>query len=170
MSKTAFTLAPNKFNLGYCWLFFIALAAVSVALLLWLLQGVEAKKLPAMLLLTSMIGLLAAQAGLIVLRHPYRLSLDHSTGDLLGTRPFGGPLRFNAAELQGFSKAHVWMDEEHHKVVILYFKDGRKIEFCEFIVRPIEALSFFLKQRNVPHFGEERSWFPFKKIKYRFDK
>ena len=105
-----------------------------------------------------------------MLRHPYRISLNKLTGDILGSRVDGSSLRFNAGDIRGYSRARVWMDEEHHKSVILYFKDGRKKEVCEFVVRPIEALTSFLRERGVGRLGEERSWFPFRKFKYHYVK
>ena len=170
MSKSIVHIQPNWFNITYCWTFFLGLLVTTIASIVLSVNAQSDMAEILMLVLGTSLMIMLTQFAWIVFRHPYRISMDNVTGELVGARLIGKAVRFNVAALKGYSRASVWMNEENHRNLILYFRDGRKLELSELIVRPIELLSIFLRKRGIDELGTETSWFPFQKLKYRYQR
>ena len=78
-------------------------------------------------------------------------------------------------DIEGFSTSRSvagegWESWPTRLLLILYFKDGRVEEVSGFSVQRIGILLKTLKGSGVKQFGEESTWYPFKKRNYKFTK
>jgi hypothetical protein len=82
---------------------------------------------------------------------------------------------FRIQDIRGFSTSEVlvgegWESWPSRLLLILYFKDGHVEEVSGFSVQRIGMLLKILKENGVNQFGEEATWYPFKRRNYKFTK
>lgn len=114
----------------------------------------------------------SAYTYLIAFRRPCRGLITKSTGALSLGKLFGSPVTIPMFDLVGFSTCHtpfLWTRNLPTDGVVLYFKQGGVIELSRVSLEPMHQLINNLTNYNVPHIGEERSWYPLKKRKYKYE-
>ncbi len=81
-----------------------------------------------------------------------------------------GNTTYSISDIKGFSKTKLWTRAKDYPGILLYLKDNSKVELTEFNLQSLTPFMKFLHDENVNFFGEETSWFPFRPIRFRYDK
>lgn len=170
MSEPSLALRPTL------WVFFFLLMLpVSIffsGLLFWLLVT----RPPG-----STVDLLAVVAGLslflwsticsylYIARRPCR-AMVHDDGDIEVRPLIGSGVHLHVRDLVGYSACRtpaLWTRLPEDGVV-LYLRSGIVIEFSDATMKSLSRFINYLMVRDIPYLGEERSWFPIKKRRYKF--
>lgn len=109
-------------------------------------------------------------AYLIALRRYCRGQIDMVSGCLTLKTLWGEPVNVQLTDIAGFSACRtpaLWGNLPADGVV-LYLKSGQVIELSDTSIKPIQVIVESLKTQSVPYLGEERSWYPIKKRRYKF--
>lgn len=83
-----------------------------------------------------------------------------------------GNSKYSIYDVKGFSQTRrrTQAKVKVYSGIILYLKDNSKVELTEFNLQSLTPFMKFLQDENVNCFGEETSWFPFRPIRFRYDK
>lgn len=112
------------------------------------------------------------QAYVFSIRRFYKGVLDRGTGRIeLKTLP-GKTVRFNVQDLLGYSACRtptLWTRLPEDGIV-LYLKSADIIELSDASMMSVHQLVDYLTAHQIPFLGEERSWYPLRKKRYKFAK
>lgn len=175
--ETVITLEPLVLR-PTLWVFFFLLFVPFSSFFFCLLLG---------LLITSshdstMVEIFSVSFGLIVflwggiqsyvfsIRRFYKGVVDRRTGRIeLKTIP-GRSIRFNVQDILGYSacRTPVLWTRLPEDGIVLYLKSEDIIELSDASMKSVHQLVDFLSAQQIPFLGEERSWYPLRKKRYKF--
>ena len=81
-----------------------------------------------------------------------------------------GNNKYSINDLKGFSKTKLWTKAKDYPGILLYLKDNSKVELTEFNLQSLKPFLKLLNDEKIQYYGEETSWFPFRPIRFRFDR
>jgi hypothetical protein len=94
---------------------------------------------------------------------------NNQTSSFVSYSILKGENEYSIRQLKGYSKTNLWTKFKDFPGIILYLEDDSKIELTEYNLQSLTPFLNFLNNNNVKFFGEEKSWFPFNSIHYKFD-
>lgn len=179
VSGTDFLLSPNWFiravHLLLLVVFTIAIIGIGYFTVIELIQQ-DGKSIPWFIfvfLLFLIIGLVSTWLILFVRPSSVRIRSADGCWTLSTLTKASKP--FFVQDIEGFSTSEVlagkgWESWPTRLLVILYLRDGRIEEVSGFSVQNIGFLVKKLRENDVRHLGDESTWYPFKKRRYKFTK
>lgn len=104
-----------------------------------------------------------------LLYRPICVTADHETGQVVTRTIIHGSKTILKSDIRGYSLTQLWTRFKDYPGIILYLNDNSKIELTEFNLEPLDTFKDFLKAQQIKYLGNEKSWFPFRPFKFRFD-
>ena len=114
--------------------------------------------------------LIASFLFLGLLIKPTTLTFSNNERQFYTFSILSGNTTYSISDIKGFSKTKLWTRAKDYPGILLYLKDNSKVELTEFNLQSLTPFMKFLHDENVNFFGEETSWFPFRPIRFRYDK
>lgn len=105
-----------------------------------------------------------------LLMKPISLKVNQNERQFYTYSILSGNCKYSINDLKGFSETRLRTQAKVYSGIILYLKDNSKVELTEFNLQSLTPFMKFLHDENVNCFGEETSWFPFRPIRFRYDK
>lgn len=105
-----------------------------------------------------------------LLMKPISLTVNQNERQFYTYSILSGNCKYSINDIKGFSETRLRAKAKVYSGIILYLKDNSKVELTEFNLQSLTQFMKFLHDENVNCFGEETSWFPFRPIRFRYDK
>ena len=107
-----------------------------------------------------------------LLMKPISLKVNQNERQFYTYSILSGNCKYSINDIKGFSETRLRTQAKVkvYSGIILYLKDNSKVELTEFNLQSLTPFMKFLHDENVNCFGEETSWFPFRPIRFRYDK
>ncbi len=107
-----------------------------------------------------------------LLMKPISLKVNQNKRQFYTYSILSGNSKYSIYDIKGYSQTRLRTQAKVkvYSGIILYLKDNSKVELTEFNLQSLTPFMKFLQDENVNCFGEETSWFPFRPIRFRYDK
>lgn len=175
-SDHAALFRPNRFILSILAVCLLLLLPSTIFVGFMLIEGTlhhEFRSFPWPFLIFLMMLLSGVlYTSLVLFRHPCSLVFESSRG----TIKLSGLIHSKTLQIQdmrGYVQSAAYLGKSSYPqrpLLILYFSNDEVFELHGFVVRDLEKLQLLLIKLGVPSLGEECSWYPFTKRKYKFTK